>query len=77
MNLPTETLPSLGQVGQESGVAGGDCKAAAALIPSRWFVHYCEICDAQQVFITGGLGLVARCLGCGDEWVAPLDAEVA
>jgi hypothetical protein len=35
----------------------------------RGFIDYCEICDAHEFFVIGGLGLVARCLGCGDERV--------
>lgn len=40
-------------------------------VPPMWFVEFCEICQAKQVFIAGGLGLVACCLGCGDERIAP------
>lgn len=48
--------------------------------PRSWFVDYCEICDEQQVFLVGGLGLGAWCLGCGDERIAPftrMNSEVA
>ena len=49
-------------------------------VPPTWFVEYCEICETKQVFIAGGLGLVACCLGCGDERIAPFtrtNSEVA
>jgi len=35
----------------------------------KCFIDYCEICDAQELFVVGGLGLLARCMGCGDERV--------
>lgn len=35
--------------------------------PRSWFVDYCEICDQEQVFLAGDLGLVACCAVCGDE----------
>jgi hypothetical protein len=42
-----------------------------------WFVEFCEICGQPQVFLVGGLELVACCLGCGDERIAPFQSEVA
>jgi len=39
--------------------------------PLTWFPEHCEICGKAQIFIVGGLGLVACCLGCGDERIAP------
>jgi hypothetical protein len=35
----------------------------------KCFIDFCEICDAQELFVVGGLGLLARCMGCGDERV--------
>jgi hypothetical protein len=35
--------------------------------PRSWFPEYCVICLKKQVFIVGGLGLVACCAVCGDE----------
>lgn len=61
--LPTETSSSLLPVGLEGGRYSGE---ASALEPFGWFVQYCEICDQDQIFISGGLGLVACCVECGD-----------
>jgi hypothetical protein len=68
--LPAETSSYQLPVGSGGGFAGGEVNGAAALDSSIWFVEYCEICDERQVFIAGGLGLVACCIGCKDERVA-------
>jgi hypothetical protein len=59
--------------------AGAKLPVASSQLPV-WFVEHCEICDADEVFLAGGLGLVACCLGCGDERIAPFtrtNSEVA
>lgn len=76
MNFPAAASP-LFPVGQEGGALTEGGIGTAALEPSAWFVKYCEICDAEQVFVTGGLGLVACCLGCGDAPLTRVSSEVA
>ena len=44
-------------------------------VAPTWFVAYCEICGIEQVFLVGGLGLVACCQGCGDGIPVPFTRE--
>jgi hypothetical protein len=46
-----------------------DMRRPARSVRLKCFIDYCEICDAQELFVVGGLGLLARCMGCGDERV--------
>jgi len=47
---------------------------AAVLNSQVQFMRFCEKCDSEQIFLAGWAceqGLVGRCLGCGDERIAP------
>lgn len=72
MNLPTEASLSHFPVGMEGGFA---MRGGAALASQTWFVDYCEICDQRQIFLVGGLGLIACCSVCSDAPFTRMNAE--